>query len=157
VESRQGPLVLGGFLHSGRTVPVHCLHELIEQGLRQAEQHLATIERALARGGQGRQQEVRALGQRRDEMGAEHATNLHPRRIILRLAGGSGGAAHLAWLSDRGYDSVVRAHDYRVAQRCTTGQRLRWEKVSKNGVSAQRGKTTRTRYPSPLRIFACRQ
>jgi hypothetical protein len=186
VESRQGPLVLGGFLHVGRTVPVHCLRELvgqveatlgrprrrtdqIEQRLHQAEQQLATIEQALARGAQGRQQErlqqrqeraqheVTELRQRRDEMVAENATNLHPRRIILRLDGGFGDAPQLAWLYEQGYDFVVRAHNYRVAQRCKTEQDLAWEKVSKNGFIAQSNQTSLTSYPYSLRIFACRQ
>jgi hypothetical protein len=186
VETKQGPLVLGGFLHSGRTVPVHCLHELveqvevtlgrprrrvelIEQRLHRAEQQLAAIDQALARGAQGRQQErlqqrqehaqqeVTALRQRREETVAENAANLHPRRIILRLDGGFGDAPQLAWLCEQGYDFVVRAHNYRVAERCKTEQGLTWEKVSKNGFIAQSSQTTVTNYPYSLRIFACRQ
>lgn len=186
VETRQGPLVLGGFLHAGRTVPVHCLQELVEQvevtlgrprrrveliaqRLDQAEQQLTAIEQALARGAQGRKQEhlqqrqehaqheVSALRQRQEEMEAENAANPHPRRIILRLDGGFGDAPQLAWLCEQGYDFVVRAHNYRVAARCKTEQGLSWEKVSKNGFIAQSSQTTLTNYPYPLRIFACRQ
>jgi hypothetical protein len=122
VQSRQGPLVLGCFLHAGRTVPVHCLAELIgqveatlgrprrrveliEQRLGQAEQELAATEQALAQATSGRQQErrqrrkeqlaeeVTQLQARREEMRAENAANPAPRRIILRLDGGFGDAS----------------------------------------------------------------
>ncbi len=186
VQSRQGPLVLGGFLHSGRTVSVHCLAELIatveatlgrprrrleliEQRLAQAQQELAATEQALVQATPGRQQErrqrrqehlqeeVTQLQARREEMLAENATNPHPRRIILRLDGSFGDAPQLAWLEEQGYDFVVRAHNHRVAQRCRTEDGLRWEQVSKNGFIAQSSQTTLTNYPYPVRIFACRQ
>jgi hypothetical protein len=186
VESRQGPLALGGFLHSGRTVSVHCLAELIgqvettlgrprrrveliEQRLAQTQQDLAAIKQALTTARTGRhqerrklraeqlQEEVTQLQARREAMVAENATNPHPRRIILRLDGSCGDAPQLAWLCEQGYDFVVRAHNHRVAQRCRAEERLGWEKVSKNGFIAQSRQTTLTSYPYPVRIFACRQ
>jgi hypothetical protein len=186
VQSRQGPLVLGGFLHSGRTVSVHCLAELIgqveatlgrprrrveliEQRLAQAHQELAATEQALATARPGPQQERRErcreqlqqevvqVQARRAAMLTENATNLQPRRIILRLDGSFGDAPQLAWLVEQGYDFVVRAHNHRVAQRCRSEEGLRWEKVSKNGFIAESRQTSLTSYPYPLRIFACRQ
>ena len=186
VQSRQGPFVLGGFLHAGRTVSAHCLTELIgvveatlgrprrrveliEQRLAQAQQELAATEQALATTRPGRQQErrqrrqqrlqeeVTALQARREELQAENATNLQPRRIILRLDGSFGDAPQLAWLVEQGYDFVVRAHNQWVAQRCRAEEGLHWEKVSKNGFIAESRQTTLTSYPYPVRIFACRQ
>jgi hypothetical protein len=186
VQGRQGPLVLGGFLHSGRTVSVHCLAELIttveatlglprrrveliEQRLAHAQQELAATEQALANATPGRQQErrqrrrehlqeeVTQFQARREEMLTENAATPHPRRIILRLDGSFGDAPQLAWLYEQGYDFVVRAHNHRVAQRCRSEEGLRWEKVSKNGFIAQSHQTTLTSYPYPVRIFACRQ
>jgi len=186
VQSRQGPLVLGGFLHSGRTVSVQCLAELIgqveatlgrprrrveliEQRLARAQQVLAAIEQALTKATSGRQQErrqrrqqhlaeeVTQLQARREEMRAENAANPQPRRIILRLDGSFGDAPQLAWLVEQGYDFVVRAHNHHVAQRCRAEEGLCWEHVSKNGFIAQSRQTTLTSYPYPVRIFACRQ
>jgi hypothetical protein len=186
VQSRRGPLVLGGFLHSGRTVSVQCLTELIElveatlgrprrrvelieQRLDQAQQELAATEQALAKAKPGRQQErcqrrqerltaeVTQLQARREEMRTENATTLHPRRILLRLDGSFGDAPHLAWLYEQGYDFVVRAHNYHVAQRCKGEEGFCWDKVSKNGFIAESRQTSLTSYPYSLRIFACRQ
>jgi hypothetical protein len=186
VQSRQGPLVLGGFLHAGRTVPIHCLTELIgtveatlgrprrrveliEQRIVQAEQDLEHVEQALAKAQPGRRQErlqqhqerlresVTQVRARREAMVAENAANSHPRRIILRLDGGFGDAPQLAWLNEQGYDFVVRAHNHRVGQRCKEEEGLAWEKVSKNSFIAPSSQTTLTSYPAPIRIFACRQ
>lgn len=186
VQSRQGPLVLGGFLHPGRTVSIHCLAELIatveatlgrprrrveliEQRLAETQDQLAATEQALAKGKPGRQQErrqhrcdrlqeeVTQLQKRRTELLAENASNPQPRRIILRLDGSFGDAPQLAWLCEQGYDFVVRAHNHHVARRCRGEEDLCWEKVSKNGFIAQSSQTTLTSYPYPVRIFACRQ
>jgi hypothetical protein len=186
VQSRHGPLVLGGFLHSGRTVSGHCLQELIgqvegtlgrprrrveliEQRLAHAQQKLAAAEQALAQTKPGRhqerfqrraerlQQEVTQLQARREGMLAENAATLHPRRILLRLDGSFGDAPQLAWLYEQGYSFVVRAHNYRVAQRCRAEEGLCWDKVSKNGFIAESRQTSLTSYPYALRIFACRQ
>jgi hypothetical protein len=143
--------------------------ERIEQRLAQAHQELAATEQALGKAKPGRQQErcqrrqerlqveVTQLEARRETMRAENAATLHPRRILLRLDGSFGDAPQLAWLYEQGYDFVVRAHNYHVAQRCKGEQGLRWDKVSKNGYIAQSHQTSLTSYPYSLRIFACRQ
>ncbi|MBV9281963.1 MAG: hypothetical protein JOZ41_17940 [Chloroflexi bacterium] len=132
VQTGRGPLVLGGFLHPGHTVPVHCLRELVgqveaalgrprrrvhlvEQRLSQVERQLAAVEQALARGATSRREErlqqrrerlraeIADLRQRRETMEAENASNPQPRRIILRLDGGFGDAPQLAWLVEQGH------------------------------------------------------
>ena len=129
VQSRHGPLVLGGVLHAGRTVSVHCLIELvegtlgrprrrvelIEQRLAHAQQELAATEEALAKARSERQQERRGRRQerlakevtqlqaRREEMQAQNAAHPQPRRIILRLDGSCGDAPQLAWLCEQGH------------------------------------------------------
>ncbi len=182
----KGVVVLGGFLHPGRTVPLHCLAELvrlteatlgrprrrvelIEQRLAQAERELAQVEERLTKGAQGRPRErlqtrqaalraeVAQLRARREEMLAENASNPHPRRILLRLDGGFGAAPSLAWLVEQGYDFVARAHNHHVARRLRSEEGLAWEKVSKNGFIAESAHPSLTHYPYPLRLFAGRQ
>jgi hypothetical protein len=180
-------LVLGGFLHSGRTVPAHCVQELaalveveigkprrrvevVEARLHQAEQALAAIEQDLAARAKGKpggkrleaqrerlQAVISPLRARRDALAADNATNPNPRRIILRLDGGFGDAAHLTWLYEQGYDVVARVHNHRVAASLRSEEGLRWEKVSKNGFIAESTRTTLGNSPYPVRLFACRQ
>ncbi len=185
LNTRAGALVLGGFLHSGRTVSLACLAELvtlveatvgrprrrvelIEQRLVQVEQQLAAVEQALVKGATGRRQErvqtrqaalqaERAQLQTRHEaMTAENAGHPNARRILLRLDGGFGDVAHLAWLEEQGYDFIARAH-HRVASCLRTEENLAWEKVSKNGFIAESRQTSIRNAPYPLRVFACRQ
>src|SRR2546427_1799551 len=159
VAGPQEALLLGGFLHAGRTVSVHCLAELValveaELGrprrrveavarrLTQAEQELAALDAAVA----GRlapsprrqaqrdaaQAQVAQLRTYRDQLAADNAANPTPRRIILRLDGGFGDAALLAWLYEQGYDFVVRAHNHRVAARLRGEPGLTSERISQN-------------------------
>jgi hypothetical protein len=191
VQGRRDVLLLGGFLHPGRTVSVQCLAELValvEQQLgrprrrveavaarlAEAEQALATVEQALARRASGpaaqrrhtqrlqtqrerHEAQVTALRARYDALVADNASNAAPRRIILRLDGGFGDAAAVAWLYEQGYDFVLRAHNHRVAATMRTEAGLTWDKVSKNGFIAESGRTTLGTCPYPMRLFACRQ
>jgi hypothetical protein len=178
------PLILGGFLHSGRTVSVHCLRELValveaelgrprrrveavEQRLSQAEQELTALEaagaartrpskRLAARREQARG-EVDRLRSYGEQLAADNAANLHPCRIILRLDGGFGDADLLAWLYEQGYEFVARAHNHRVGARLRDEPGLRWDKVSKNGFIAESHRTSLGTCPYPMRLFACRQ
>lgn len=191
VQGRRDTLLLGGFLHPGRTVSQHCLAELVAlteqqlgrprrrveavaQRLAAAAEALATVERALAaraadpaarrrrtqrlEAQQARlQAQVGELRARHDALAAENAANPTPRRIILRLDGGFGDAAAVAWLYEQGYDFVLRAHNHRVAAALRTEAGLAWDKVSKNGFIAESRRTTLGDCPYPLRRFACRQ
>ena len=184
-------LVLGGFLHPGRTVEAHCLKELVrlieaelgrprrrvellENRLTEIERRLAEIEAELTRREAGGaplrrrvrhlehereklQAQIKPLRTRRDELAAENAANPSPRRIVLRLDGGFGDAARLAWLYEQGYDFVARAHNYRVAERLRLEAGLSWQKVSKNGFIAESGQTSLGECVYPMRLFACRQ
>ncbi len=191
VAGPQEALLLGGFLHGGRTVSVHCLAELValveaelgcprrrvevvERRLQGAEQDLATIEAAVAARAQAptsrrhpskrlaarrerAQAEVERLRLSRDQLAADNAANPTPRRIILRLDGGFGDAALLAWLYEQGYDFVVRAHNHRVAASLREDADLHWEKISKNGWIAESPRTSLGACPYPMRVFASRQ
>lgn len=184
-------LVLGGFLHPGRTVEIHCLEELV--GLIEAEvgrprrrvelldgritalrERLARVEAELTRRQQGNiflrrhvkrwetereqiQAQIAQLQIRRDALAAENVANLNPRRIILRMDGGFGHAAKLAWLDEQGYDFVARVHNHRVAERLRHEEGLTWEKISKNGFLAQSKETALGDCPYPLRLFVSRQ
>jgi hypothetical protein len=177
-------LLLGGFLHTGRTVSVHCLAELVTlleadlgrprrrveavvPRLAVAEQDLAALDAALAARAQpGKrlqarhehaQAEVERLRAWRDQLAADNAANPNPRRIILRLDGGFGDAALLAWLYEQGYDFVVRAHNHRVGANLREEPGLTWEKISKNGWIAASARTHLGQCPYPMRLFACRQ
>ena len=176
LQTPDGSYVLGGFLHPGKTVSVHCLQELVElveaelgrprrrvealdQRIARVEQEVADREASLAerRGGQifvrrrckrledqcaAKRTEVAELQAHRDALAAENAANPAPRRILLRLDGGFGDAAHLAWLYEQGYDFVARPHNYRVGESLRDEPDLRWEKVSKNGWLAESRRTT---------------
>lgn len=191
VVAQHEVLVLGGFLHSGRTVPAHCLEELValveselgkprrrvevvEARLQESEQTLAAIERQLAAGaattvkgrGGGKRLEaqrdqlqaaITQLQARHATLAADNAGIANPRRIILRLDGGFGDAAHLAWLYEQGYDFVARVHNHRVAATLRRDEGFSWEKVSKNGFIAESTRTTLGSSPYPVRVFACRQ
>lgn len=184
-------LVLGGFLHPGRTVEARCLEELValveaelgrprrrvellEGRLREVEHRLAEVAAEIARretAGARPRLGVRRLGQerdrlqaertllaaRRDELEADNAKNPNPRRIILRLDGGFGDAARLAWLYEEGYDFVARAHNQQVAARLRLEAGLAWLKVSKNGFLAESKQTKVGECPYPLRLFASKQ
>ena len=91
---------------------------------------------------------------RRDALAADNAANPNPRRIILRLDGGFGDAARLAWLDEQGDDCVARAHSHRVADRRRRDEGLCFHKVSKNGFSAESRRTDLGACPDPLRLFA---
>ena len=183
--------VLGGFLHPGRTVEVHCVKELValveaelgrprrrvellQSRLAELERRLVEIEVEIASreaGGAFLRRRVRHLEHerdqlqtqskplqtRRDELAAENAANSNPRRIILRLDGGFGDAAQLAWLYEQGYDFVARAHNHRVAERLRLETDLSWQKVSKNGFLAQSQQNSLGECPYPMRLFACKQ
>jgi hypothetical protein len=191
VQGRRDVLLLGGFLHPGRTVSQPCLAELVAlteqqlgrprrrveavaQQLGGAAQALAAVEQALAARAAGpaaqrrrtqrleRQQarllaQVAALRARHDALVADNATNPAPRRILVRLDGGFGDAAAVAWLYEQGYDFVLRAHNHRVAATLRTEDGLTWEKVSKNGFLAESQRRTVGACPYPVRLFACRQ
>jgi hypothetical protein len=184
---RHEVLVLGGFLHPGRTVSIHCLAELVrlveaelgrprrrvevmEERLRQAEEDLLVIEQELADGAPGsakvkrletrrerKREEVAQLRSRREELAADNATNPNPRRILLRLDGSFGDAGHLAWLYEQGYSVAARAQNHRVAASLRQEDGLDWEKISKNGFSAESKRTILSHCPYPMRLFACRQ
>lgn len=179
--------VLGGFLHPGRTVEARCLEELVGLIEREVgrprrrvefiEARIGSVERRLSelepeiRRREAKGQGVKRLGQerdrltaeqarleaRRDTLAADNATNPNPRRIILRLDGGFGDAARLAWLYEQGYDFVARAHNEQVAKRLCLEEGLRWVKVSKNGYLAESRQTTVGASPYPFRLFASRQ
>jgi hypothetical protein len=184
---RQDVLVLGGFLHPGRTVSIHCLAELvgmveaelgrprrrtevIGERLRQAQQDLLAIEQALADGApssaklarvemqrERTQKEIAQLQARQAELAADNASNPNPRRILLRLDGSFGDAGHLAWLYEQGYSVAARVQNHRVAASLRQEEGLCWEKVSKNGFIAESKRTTLGHCPYPMRLFACRQ
>lgn len=183
------PLLLGGFLHAGRTISAHCLRELValverelgapRRRVEAVAQRLAAAEHALAAVAaqvaasvarahprphprldarhQRLQEQVEQLRARQDALAAEHAANPLPRRILLRLDGGFGDAALVAWLYEQGYDFVARAHSQRVAAGLQPETGLTWDKVSKNGSIAEAGRTGLGDCPYPLRLFACRQ
>lgn len=102
------------------------------------------------------QAERAQLQTRHEAMTAENAGHPNARRILLRLDGGFGDGAHLAWLEEQGYDFIARAH-HRVASRLRTEENLAWEKVSKNGFIAESRQTSIRNAPYPLRVFGCRQ
>ncbi len=187
VAGPRDALLLGGFLHPGRTVSAHCLEELVtlveaelgrprrrleavEPRLAAAEQELAALEAAAAQRPAGhplgprlvqrleRQRAVvAALRATCDRLAADNAANPNPRRILLRLDGGFGDATLLAWLYEQGYDFVARAHSHRVAETLRQEPDLRWEKISRNGWIATSRRTALGACPYPLRLFACRQ
>ena len=184
-------LVLGGFLHPGRTVEAHCLSELValvetelgrpRRRVELLDGRLAEIERRLAEveaeraeraaGGAFLRRRVRHLEHererleaqrtpllaRRDALALENANNPNPRRIILRLDGGFGDAARLAWLYEQGYDFVVRAHNHRVAERLCLEADLCFQKISKNGFLAESKQTSLGECPYLLRLFVSKQ
>jgi hypothetical protein len=184
---RDEALVLGGFLHPGRTVSIHCLAELvdvveaevgrprrrveaIEERLRQAEDRLRATEGALADSTPGSakraqveaqrertQEEIAHLQARRAELAADNAANSNPRRILLRLDGSFGDAAHLAWLYEQGDTVLARVQNHRVAASLRQEEGRSWEKISKNGFIAESKRTTLGHCPYSLRLFACRQ
>jgi hypothetical protein len=183
--------VLGGFLHPGHTVEIHCLEELIalieaavgrprrrvelfDERIRALEGRAKEVEAELTRRRNGNiflrrhtkkweaeqeklQAQIAQLQARRDALAAENAANPHRRRIILRLDGGFGHAAKLAWLDEQGYDFVARAHNHRVSERLRQEEGLKWEKVSKNGFLAESRETSLGECPDPLRLFLSRQ
>jgi hypothetical protein len=189
--SPRDSLVLGGFLHPGHTVEIHCLEELIalieaevgrprrrvellDAHLRDLAERLAAVDAELTRRRQGNiflrrhtkrwetererlQAQIVQLRAHRDALAAENAANPNPRRIILRLDGGFGHAAKLAWLDEQGYDFVARVHNHRVPERLRQEAGLRWEKVSKSGFLAESRETSLGECPYPLRLFLCRQ
>ena len=167
-------LVLGGFLHSGRTVAVHCVAELVtltEAQLgrpRLAAADGARTERAgkamagprherLVRQRDQWQQEIATLRARRDQLAAENAANPNPRRILLRLDGAFGNARDLAWLYEQGFSVVARAQAHRVAEALRPEAGLRWEKVSKNLFVAEGQRRHLGQCPYPMRLLVCRQ
>lgn len=183
--------VLGGFLHAGRTVEIHCLEELIalierevgrprrrvellDERIQGLQERLGTVDAEIARRQQGNiflrrhtkkweterdklLAEIAQLQAHREALAAENAANPNPRRIILRMDGGFGHAAKLAWLDEQGYDFVARAHNYRVPERLRQEEGLRWEKVSKNGSLAESKDTSLGECPYPMRLFVSRQ
>lgn len=191
LQTPSGSYVLGGFLHPGKTVSVHCLRELVELveaelgrprrrvealdlRIARAEQELADLDATLAERQRGhifirrrckrledqcaaKRAEIADLRAQRDALAAENAANPVPRRILLRLDGGFGDAAHLAWLYEQGYDFVARPHNYRVGESLREEPDLRWEKVSKNGFLAESRRITLGKSPYPVRLFAARQ
>jgi hypothetical protein len=184
---RDEVLVLGGFLHPGRTVSLQCLAELvsvveaelgrprrrtevIEARLERAEEELEALEQPLANRAAGpakirrwetqrerKREEVAQLRARREELAADNATNPNPRRILLRLDGSFGDAGHLAWLYEQGYTVVARVQNHRVAASLRQEEGLDWEQISKNGFIAESQRTTLSHCPYPMRLFACRQ
>jgi hypothetical protein len=187
LAGRDEALVLGGFLHPGRTVSLHCLAELVglveaelgrprrrvevmEARLQQTEEQLRAIEQALADHVTGsakrnrleaqrerKREEITQFQTRREALAADNASNPNPRRILLRLDGSFGDAAHLAWLYEQGYTVVARVQNHRVAASLRQEEGLCWEKISKNGFIAESQRTTLGHCPYPLRLFACRQ
>jgi len=187
----QDPFVLGGFLHPGRTVEIHCLEELIalierEVGrprrrvelfdgrIQALGERVTEVDAELARRRNGNiflrrhtkkweaereklHDQIAQLQAQRAALAAENAANLHPRRIILRMDGGFGHAAKLAWLDEQGYDFVARVHNHRVSERLRQEEGLKWEKVSKNGFLAESKETSLGECPYPMRLFLCRQ
>ena len=148
--------------------------EVVAARLQQAQQELVATEQAIAERARGsvfvrrRQKrlaaqrerqhaEVAKLQERHEQLAADNAANSNPRRIVLRLDGGFGDAAHLAWLYEQGYDFVARPHSYRVGESLRGEEGLRWEKVSKNGFIAESQRTSLGKSPYPVRLFACRQ
>ncbi len=187
----QDSLVLGGFLHPGRTVEIHCLEELIaliesEVGrprrrvelfdgrIHDLRDRLAAVEAEITRRQKGNiflrrhvkkwetereklHTQILQLQTQRDALAAENAANPNPRRIILRMDGGFGHAAKLAWLYEQGYDFVARVHNHRVPERLRLEEDLKWEKVSKNGFLAESKETSLGECPYPMRLFVCKQ
>lgn len=183
--------VLGGFLHPGRTVEIHCLEELIaliehevgrprrrvellDERIQTLEGRVKEVDAELARRQKGNiflrrhtkrwetereklQVQITQLQAQREARAAENAVNPHPRRIILRLDGGFGHAAKLAWLYEQGYDFVARVHNHRVPERLRQEEGLKWAKVSKNGFLAESKETSLGECPYPMRLFLCRQ
>jgi hypothetical protein len=148
--------------------------ELLEQQLVHLKEKGAAVEQTLTRlssrtgGSPTRRAELSAqrerlgveyaqLQSRQATLRAENAGNLTPRRILLRLDGGFGNVAHLAWLNEQGYDVIARAHNQKVAQSLRQEAGLRWEHVSRNEWVAESTRTTVGDSPYPLRVFACRQ
>ena len=103
------------------------------------------------------QAQLDALEARRTAFEAENRANLAPRRIVLRLDGGFGTAAHLAELYERGYGVVARVHAPGLGALLQAEAGLRWEKISKNGFIAPSARTHLGDCPYPLRLFACKQ
>lgn len=144
-----------------------------------AEARLAAVREQLARKeaagqpappeGRLRQQEqkwareVAALQQRQDELAADNATNSCPRRFILRLDGGFGNAADLAWLYEQGYSVVARVQAHEVARGLRRevdlrpAAELRWEKVGQNLFILEAQRQQLGDCPYPVRLFLCRQ
>lgn len=102
-------------------------------------------------------EEITARRARIAEMIADNQTNQSPRRIILRLDGGFGDSADLAWLYEQGYCFDARAHNQKLAESLRQEVGLSWDKVSKNGFIAESKRTTFGSCPYPMRLFACRQ
>jgi hypothetical protein len=180
-------LVLGGFLHSGRTVALHCVAELVglveatlgrprrrvelvAQRLVAAREQLATVEAELATPSRWPRQQQRRetrrarlqaavteLEARLEQMAADNESNRTPRRIILRLDGGFGDAPHLAWLYEQGYSFVARGHDRFLTARLRKEPHGAWEHISKNGFIAESAGTDLRHCPYPVRLFLCRQ
>ena len=88
---------------------------------------------------------------------AENRANPAPRRILLRLDGGFGTAAHVGDLYERGYSVIARVHAPRLAPALQAESGLRWEKISKNGFIAASTRTELGDCPYPLRLFTCKQ
>jgi hypothetical protein len=183
--------VLGGFLHPGHTVEIHCLEELIalverevgrprrrvellDERIRALGERVQEVDAELARRRNGNiflrrhtkkwetereklQAQIAQLQAHRDALAVENAANPNPRRIILRLDGGFGHAAKLAWLYEQGYDVVARVHNHRVPERLRQEEGLTWEKVSKNGFLAESKETSLGECPYPMRLFLSRQ
>lgn len=101
--------------------------------------------------------QIRQLQTQRHALAADNAADPNLRRIILRMDGGIGHAAKLAWLDEQGYDFVARVHNHRVPERLRLEEGLKWEKVSKNGFLAESRETTLGECPYPMRLFVCKQ
>lgn len=101
--------------------------------------------------------QVQELEQRRATFAAENRANPAPRRIVLRMDGGFGTAAHVAALYEQGYSVIARAHSPHIAHCLQQETDLRWEKISKNGFIAASTRTQLGDCPYPLRLFACKQ
>jgi hypothetical protein len=184
LQGTRDTLVLGGILHPGDTLSVHCVRELVvqveatlgrprrrtevvEQRLAQAEEQLGTLTEHLAtrRGTAPRlkarqerlEQTVATLRERRDDLAADNATLTRARRIILRLDGGFGNTELIAWLYEQGYDFVIRQSNYRIAAKLKREEGLHWEKISKNGFIAECSQQRIGQNPYPMRLFACRR
>jgi hypothetical protein len=148
--------------------------ELLDGRIRELRIRLAAVEAELARRqngnsflrrhvkkGETEREKLPApivqLQAQRDALAAANAANPNPRRIILRLDGGFGHAAKLAWLDEQGDDCVARLPNQRAPERLRHEAGLKWEKVSKNGFLAESKETSAGECPDPLRLFRCRQ